>query len=89
MAQIKFKPDIAGFNALRNSDGVVELLETVGENVRGRAESMNRFDSDPGEAFRVTVVHNQSRAVVFVATASIDGIRAESIDRTLSKAFAG
>lgn len=87
MARVRVKLNIGQFNALRNSPEVVGLLEEHGEQIRAAAETMNTRRTADGDAFRVTTVHNRTRAVTFVATANIDGIRAEATDRILSKAL--
>jgi hypothetical protein len=83
---VRLKLNIGEFNAFRNSGPVVDVLEAAAEEMKARAEAGNRFHTEPGDAFRVTTVHNRSRAVVFVSTGNFDGILAESVDRTLSKA---
>jgi hypothetical protein len=82
----RLKLNIGEFNAFRNSEAVTSVLEGLADEMKARAEAGNRFHTEPGDAFRVTTVHNRSRAVVFVSTANFDGVLAESVDRTLSKA---
>jgi hypothetical protein len=84
---LRVKLNLSEFNRFRNSAEVVAILEEKAAYIADRATAGSRFHDDTGDPFRVTTVHNRSRAVTFVATANFDGILAESVDRTLSKAI--
>lgn len=85
MGTVRVKLTIAGFNAIRNSEEVVGLLEDIGQDIMSRANTATRFHNEAGDPFKMNTVHNRTRAVTFVSTANIDGILAEVYDRALSK----
>lgn len=80
--------NVRGFNALRNGDEVVGLMESLASSIKARADLEIVHKSYPDqEAFVVATVHNPTRAVTFVRTQSEDGKVAEAANRTLTRAF--
>lgn len=85
MGNVRVKLNLAAFNAIRNSEEVVAVLEEAAGQIQGRADAANPYHDEPGEPFRVNTVHNRTRAVTFVSTGNFDGILAEAKHRALSK----
>lgn len=97
MARVRVVMNRAGFDAFRKDPSVVAALEETAERMRARAQanidaqtSERPFTGDKrGEDVDVRVVHNPSRAVAFVGTATIRGHYAEAADRALNRAVGG
>jgi hypothetical protein len=97
MARPRVVMNRGGFDAFRKDPTVVAALEETAEQIRSRAQSnINGHTSErpftgdqPGEDISVTVVHNRTRAVAFVGTATIRGHYAEAANRALNRAVGG
>jgi hypothetical protein len=87
MPSVRIEIHVAAFNAFRNSPEVVAALESIAHGIQARAESAVQHRTQPDDPFRVTTVHNATRAVTFVSTNSIDGELAEATHRALSRAI--
>lgn len=94
MARSRVVINRAGFNALRNSPEMVAALEAVAEPIRARAQAnvdalTDREFLSPGQDITVATVHNPTRAVTFVATATLKARTAEHLNRALNRAVQG
>lgn len=84
----------AGYDAYRNSPEVVAVLEQLAAGIQQSAQrnvdqlTARPFDS-PGPDITVQTVHNPSRAVVFIATATLKARTAEATTRALNRAIGG
>lgn len=88
MASIRIEIHPEAFNEYRNGPSVVGAMEEIANGIAERANGMVVFREDLTEApYKVSTVHNSSRAVTFVSTNTIDGIASEAVNRTLTRAI--
>ncbi|QTV79484.1 hypothetical protein [Microbacterium sp. NIBRBAC000506063] len=69
-----------------NKPGVLALLNApeVAADLTSRG---NRMAAAAGDGFEVDTTSNRDRAVVFVRTATVDAMRAEAKDRSLTRSI--
>lgn len=75
-----------GMRIKLNRAGVQQLLasQEVADDLAKRGE---RMADAAGDGVEVTSTRNRDRAVVFVRTATIDAMKAEAEDRTLTRSI--
>lgn len=87
--------NVAGYNAYRNDPTVVAVLEDLGERIRARAQAnvdtafVRPWSAQAGDDITLETVHDSSRAVVFIATATEKARTAEHVGRALNRAVSG
>lgn len=94
---VRLVMNVPGYNAYRNSPGVVAILEDQADAVAGRFRSSveafaSAHDVEPppdGEHVSVTVSNGGTRARAYVRAASIAARLAEAKDRALLQALGG